>query len=144
MSISFDRKGLDNYVTDRDAELEGVWLQFPEGRKLLIRRAGGANKRYQRVAQTAIKPYRRALDRGTLDPEDSDRVMREVYSKTIVADWDGIKDGEGHDVECTPSNIVAFFNAFPEIFADVMDYATELSTFAEQEITEAQEILGES
>lgn len=142
--MKFDRKGLDNYITDPELETEGVWLKFPGDRKICIRRAGGANKRYLRLAQTAIKPFKRQIERGTMDPGETDRVMREVYAKSIVSDWEGIDDENGAPVPCTVENIVAFFNAFPEIFAEVLEYAGEMATFAEREIEEAQEVLGES
>ena len=141
--MKFETKGLDNYITDPELESEGVWLKFPEDRKLCVRRAGGANKKYLRTAQSAIKPFKRQLDRGTMDPEEINRLMREVYAKTIVADWSGINDETGTPVPCTPENVKAFFDAFPEIFADVMDSASDLATYAEREIEEAKEVLGE-
>lgn len=142
--MKFDRTGLDSYITDEELETGGVWLRFPEGRKICIRRAGGANKKYLRLAQTAIKPYKRQIERGTMDPDDTNRVMREVYAKTIVTEWEGINDAEGAAVPCTVENVVGFFDAFPEIFTEVLENATEMANFAEREIEEAQEALGES
>lgn len=144
--MRFDRSGLEGYITDREVESQvGVWLPpFPGGRRFKVLRAGGANKKFSRAFQQAIKPYRRQLDKGTLDPETSDQIMREVYARHIVVDWDGIKDDTGKTVPCTPENVEAFFAAFPELFSDVVAYASEMATFAEENLEEAKETLGEA
>ena len=142
--MQFDRTGLESYITDEANESEGVWLKFPGDRRIKILRAGGANKRYARIFQQAIKPYKRQLDRGSLDADVSDRIMREVYAKTIVVGWMGIHDADGNTVAFSQGNVIEFFTAFPEIFTDVIDCAGEMANFQEHEVAEAAEILGEA
>ena len=143
--MQFDKTGLENYITDQQVESQtGVWLPpFPGDRQIKILRAGGSNKRFSRAFQQAIKPHRRAMERGTLDSDTSDALMRDVYSKHIVVDWKNINDAEGNPVPCTPENVKAFFVAIPEIFSEVVAYASEIATFAEENLEEAKKTLGE-
>lgn len=142
--IRFDSTGLESYLSDEELEMTGVWLKFPGGRKICVRRAGGSNAKYSRMLQQAIKPYKRQMDRGTMDREVSDRIMRDVYCKTVVIDWEGIKDSEGVNVPFNYNNGVAYFEQFPELFNDVIAYAGELSSFQDNEVEEAKEVLGEA
>jgi hypothetical protein len=144
--MQFDKSGLEGYITDKEIESEvGVWLPpFPGGRQFKVLRAGGSNRKFSRAFQQAIKPYKRQLDKGNLDPDVSDALMREVYSRYIVKDWRGINDVDGNPVPCTPENVAEFFQAFPELFSDVVSYATEMATFSEENLEEAKETLGET
>lgn len=140
--IDFDTNGMEAYVSDTDLEKEGVWVEAG-GRRFKIRRAGGANTEYQRVAQTKLKPYKRQLDRGTLDPAKTTELMRELYVQTIITGWEDVT-AHGQPVEFNAANVRAFLVAFPEVLSELMDYAGEMATFQEREIEEAVETLGES
>ena len=143
--MKFDKTGLDGYITDRNIESEtGVWIKFPQGRKFCILRAGGANKKFSRALQKAVKPYRRQLEKNTLDPDVADKLFQSVYARHVVIDWDGINDEDGTPVPCTPENIEAFFEAFPEIFKELSDAAGDMATFSEETLKEAAEVLGET
>lgn len=143
--MKFDTNGLEAYMTDRALESEqGVWVKFPGGRAFRILRAGGSNQRFSRALQQAIKPYRRQMDKGTMDNELGDEIMRGLYARHIVKDWRGIKDEDGQAVECTPENIDAFLRAFPEVFNDLMTLASEMATFTAQMMQEAATELGEA
>lgn len=145
MTISFDTTGLETYVTDKDREAStGIWFKFPEGRRFLCLRAGGSNRKFLRAFQTAIKPYRRQMDRGTMDPDKSDEIMREVYARTVILDWDGIKDSAGQAVPFSTPNVVEFMSAFPELFNDLVTLCSDAAQFSEEALEEAKEILGEA
>lgn len=143
--ITFSKKGLESYITDQEVESQlGVWLPpFPGDRRFKILRAGGSNTAFARAFQTAIKPHRRAMDKGTLDPKVSEALMVEVYSKHILVDWAGINDENEVPVPFSTANAIAFFTAFPEVFSDIVSYATEVATFAQENLEEAKDVLGE-
>ena len=144
-AMQFDKTGLDDYLTDETLESEvGIWLKFPGGRRFRVLRAGGSNKKFLRALNSAIRPHKRAMDRGTMDMETSDEIMRTIYAKHVVVDWDGIKDAQGKKVPCTPENVAEFFKAFPNLFSDVTTLATDMAQFSEERIQEAKETLGEA
>lgn len=143
--MKFDTTGIEDYVTNQTIESEtGVWLKFPLGRRFLCLRAGGSNRRFTRAFQAAIKPHRRAMDKGTLDTEISDGLMRDVYLRTVILDWEGIKDVDGTVVSFNRENALALFAALPELFNDIVSLCSEMGTFQNQEIEEAKEVLGEA
>lgn len=141
----FDKTGLEAYITDETMEGEtGLWIAFPNGRRIRILRAGGSNKRFTRAFQTAIRPYERAMKRGTMDQEVSEGIMRELYARYVVVAWDGINDADGDEVPFTTNNVVGFFDAFPEIFNELVTLASNAATFSEEMIAEAREAMGEA
>jgi hypothetical protein len=145
--FDFDTKGLETYTTDPVRESQGVWVDFPAGRSMLVLRAGGSNKAFIRGFQAAIRPFRRQIEKGTMDVEKSDEMMREMYARYVVKDWSGITDKEGKPVPYSPEAAVAFFRAFPELFQDLMAIASDANTFngmLAPDVDEAKEIMGEA
>jgi hypothetical protein len=143
--MQFDTTGLEGYITDRDIEgKEGVWLKFPGDREFLVLRAGGSNSAFSRRFQQLIKPHRKQIDRGTLDPQVSDDLMRQAYCETVVKDWRGIKDPMGTPIPWSKEAGMAFFAAFPELFSEVVELASSYTTFQHAEVEEAKEVLGEA
>lgn len=142
---SFDLSGLDSYITDSDIEGDvGVWLKFPGDRRVRVLRAGGSNKRFSRSFSRVVKPYRRQLDRGTLDPEKSEELMLEVYLDAVIMDWEGFKDKKGRDIPFSRGSAREFFIAVPEMFSEIQSIASEAATFQEREAEEVANDLGES
>ena len=144
MSITFDKTGLEAYSQDFDAEQNGIWLSYPEGRQFLIARAGGANRHFKREISKAMRPYRKKIDQGRMNPEETDRILHDVYARTVLLNWKNIKNAEGQEVPYDPDSGVEFFKAFPEIFNELVDRATEAATFLEEDVQEAKEDLGKS
>lgn len=141
--MKFSTTGLESYLSNEDLEARtGVWLQFPGGIRIKVLRAGGSNVKYQRVGSAVLKPYSRQISRGTLDVEVTSGLMRDIYSKAVVVDWEGVKDVEGNDVPCTPENVRDFFEAVPELFDEVVEAATRIATFSQEQSDEAGEELG--
>ena len=126
--------GLSNqFKTDNTLEIKGVVLDYGTTR-IRISRAGGANKRFGLALTKATKPHRRTIQAGVMDPELSQFIMRDVYSRTIVIGWETKgKDGkfksgidptdmgepEGALVKVSPENVMRVFNHLPDLFSDV-------------------------
>jgi hypothetical protein len=138
----FDLTGLEAYKSDRDAEKEGIWFVYPNGIKFLMARAGGSNNRYKRMLSKALRPHRRVIDQGRMDPDLSDELLRRVYANTVLLDWEGIKDEKGKSIPYTPQAGEEFFAAIPELFSELIDRATEAQNFVDAEVEEAKEELG--
>lgn len=141
---TFDFSGLETYETDGQREsAEGIWLKFPGGRRIRILRAGGANKNFARTFSRVIKPYRRAMERGTLDPEKSDELMIQVYLESVVLDWEGFTDANGNDIPYSRTAARELFTALPELFNEVVTFASDAAMFQEQQADEAADVVGE-
>lgn len=141
--MEFSTKDFGAYDTDADLETgKGVWLKFPGKRRIRILRAGGANRAFGRRYAALTKPYRREMDQDMLDPDISERIMRQLYAEHVVVDWEGITDKDGATIPYSREAGIAFFTAFPEVLKDVIHYATEAATFINEDIEEAKDTLG--
>jgi hypothetical protein len=142
--FDFDDAGLESYTTDADREAEsGIWVKFPGDRAFRILRAGGSNKEFLRAFRLAIRPYKRQLDKDTMDPATSDKLTRELYARHIIKDWSGIKTKAGVEIPYSPEACVAFMTRYPEILNDLVTLASEMATFQDRVLEEAKTSLGE-
>ena len=60
----------EEFETDPNLETGGIWIDYGSFR-VQIARAGGANKKYLSYAETKTKPFRRAIQAGTMTEERS-------------------------------------------------------------------------
>ncbi len=105
----------DQLQTDPALETKGVEVDYGSFRVTLAR-AGGANKRYEKLLDARSKPHRRAMKTETMDNDVALGVMREVYADSIILHWEA-KNAKGNwevGIEAKPKkpgdpiNIVPF------------------------------------
>lgn len=132
----------DAFKTDAKKEAEGVFVEFGEFR-VLIRRAGGANKLYHKTMETLVAPHRRILQLGQMQEGTMKALLAEGYAKAIVVDWQyqaddglgtkewksGIELVDGTIGEVTPDNVKAVFLALPVIFDAIKEAAEAIAGF---------------
>lgn len=130
------------FATDPKKEAEGVFVEFGEFR-VLIRRAGGANKLYQKTMETLVAPHRRILQLGQLQEGTMKAILAEGYAKAIVVDWQyqaddglgskdwksGIELPDGTMGEVNVENVKAVLLAFPVIFDALKETAEAIAGF---------------
>lgn len=129
---------------ERNEELEaqkGVDLLFPENIRITILRAGGSNKKYDKVLGRLIKPYKRQMKTDTMDKTVSEKLMRELYTESVIIGWSGVKS-KGKKVEFTKENVMNLITSFPEVFDEIREQADNLANFRTEEIKEEAENLG--
>jgi len=139
-----------HFKTDESLEKAGIEIDY-DSVKVRIARAGGANRRYAKRLEALMKPYRRAIDNGTIPDEVSQKIVRTVFAETVVLDWETkIKDAEPgkdpvykkgispEDAGLEPSdtllpvnvdNVCKVFSNLPDFFGDLRDQATSSSLF---------------
>jgi hypothetical protein len=117
-----------HYETDKDCEVNGVWIDFGDF-KFRLARAGGSNKRYATVLAAAAKPHTRAIENKTISPEKSQEILRDVFAKTVVIGWEDVKDREGNELTFSYENCVALFTELPDLFADIQEEAAKLANY---------------
>lgn len=133
------------FKTDTEMETKGIALEYGDFR-IMIARAGGANKKFSRVLEQRTKPYRRAMKTETMDNDLAVELLYEVYAEAIVLDWltkvdgefkKGIENPDGPKLlPPTVENIVATFRGLPDLFLDVQEQAQKVALFR-QDILEA-------
>lgn len=83
----------DQLQTDPSLEKKGVEINYGSFRVTLAR-AGGANKKYEKLLDIRSKPHRRAMKTETMDNDVALEIMREVYADAIILHWE-TKNAEG-------------------------------------------------
>lgn len=142
------------FATDSDFEKKGIWVEFAAFR-VLIARAGGANKKYERVLEAKTKPYKRAILNETMDPGKSLQIYREIYAESIVLKWEvkipdakdpdnedkftwkaGIENPEpgGPILPFNKDNVMLSFNNLPDLFLDLKVQAEKMALFRKQDL----------
>ncbi|MBX3537680.1 MAG: hypothetical protein KF735_08585 [Chelatococcus sp.] len=119
---------------DMDANLEagdGIKVQYSDELSFTIRRAGGANRAYGQLLSAKLRPLQRRIDMGMLPDEVANKVLAEVYAKTIVQGWTGIKS-RGEDLPFSIENAIALFTSQPEVFRTIQAEATSAANFRKQ------------
>lgn len=137
------------FATDGDLEKTGVWFDYGDFR-VLAGFSGGSNKKYTAYAEKMFKPLRRAIDTGSLGNERSLSVLIEVFSHTIIFNWEtkqkdesgiehwvqGIENKEGDLIEFTKENVIITFTALPNLFADIQSQCAMISNYRNRDLEE--------
>ncbi len=137
----------DTFETSADLERDGVWIDYGDFR-VKIAHAGGSNKKYLNLAEAKLKPLRRAIEAGSIDRARSDKIMMEIYAKTIILGWqsqgkdddgkdtwlDGIEGRDGELMEINEANITATFIALPKLFQDLQEMSSGIANFRTAEL----------
>ena len=132
----------DAFRTDPKLETKGVWVDYGQGFRLLLARAGGANARYTKLFEKKAKPIRRALVNGQVSKEQGDDLLREIFSETVILSWEvktadgkwkkGVEDPDtGETLKAEPS-VYCRVLGHPELsdlFGAIQEDATGLQLF---------------
>ena len=129
------------FATDVSLETKGITIDYGTDR-ILIARAGGANKKYERMMESKTKHLRRALMVGAISNEQATAISQEVYAETVVLGWetntgtvakpkwekgidpkDAGKTGIKTLLPVTAANIKAVFTNLPDLFLDLQQQA---------------------
>lgn len=134
------------FETDLELEAKGVWLDYGDFR-ILTASAGQGNKAYVNYAEKKLKPVRRAMESGALSNERSMAIMADIYSKTIVLNWEtkvkgkkgmqvGIEDATGKLLPFNQENVRITLTNLPRLFTDIQEQAASLSAYRKDEVDE--------
>ena len=109
------------FKTDEQLEKNGVEVDYGDF-KITLARAGGANKKFAKLLEAKTKPFKRAIQTETIDPERALDILREVYSEAVILKWEtkvdgkwkaGIESPDGELLPSKPENIYNTIKALP-------------------------------
>ncbi|MEE8551507.1 MAG: hypothetical protein V3T08_09680 [Gemmatimonadota bacterium] len=123
------------FATDHDLEQNGFSLEYGDA-KFIIARAGGANKKFQSCIERKLRPYRSAINSGTMDTKTAEKLLAESYAEAIILAWDGVTDEDGDELEFTKENVVKVLLDLPDLFADIQEQSQKVANYIS---TEAEE-----
>lgn len=119
----------DKFSTDADAEKDGIWLDYGDGERIKIRRAGGKNLAYKRAIERLSRDKKFQLQTDSLSDDESRELMIEVYAKSVILDWKGIKGEDGKDMPFNVENAKKLLTDLPDLFVSIMEQAKNIEWF---------------
>ena len=136
------------YETDPAIEQEGIWADYGDFRVLLAR-AGGANKKFMQYTEKRTKPFRRAIQQGVMTEARSRNLLIDIYAETVILNWE-IADGEddkgdiiwkqgihakdGSVLEFNKSNVVLTLKNLPVLLEDLQTTATTATLYHREDM----------
>ena len=121
------------FATNPKKEVEGVWVQGPDGAEFLIARMG--NESFKKLSQELAKPHRRLIQLGKLDDKVVQEITAEVMARTILLGWKGVKEG-GKAIEYSPETAKRWLLAYKD-FAEFISGTAATQSLYQDELDEA-------
>lgn len=114
---------------------EGTWTKY-RGVSLKIARAG--NDDFNRVFNALCKPYKRSIDKDTLDKDTMKEILCESLAKGILLDWkDLVINGE--DIEYSTKNAQSLLNNDVDCRDFVQEFSRDIDNYIKEEVEEVRE-----
>lgn len=125
------------FTTDKDLEKKGFALEYGNA-TIIVARAGGANKKFQSIIERKMRPYRTAINSGTMDEDVAEKLLAEAYADSVILAWDGVTEPEPDctPIEFTKENVVRVLLALPDLFRDIQEQSTKVSNFLRDGVLE--------
>ena len=144
----------DTYKTSKDLETRGISFTPDSSTIITLARAGGQNKKFQKVIDRLSKPFRHQIRKGTLDAELDRKITAEAFAEAVVLNWETIvgetahvgimadpSNPSGYDSEpnehglvpVTKHNIMRTFKLLPDLLNDCMEQSQLVSNFQQTE-----------
>ena len=122
---------------DKHLEDEGVWVPF-KGSQFLLASTG--NFRFQKMWARLQLPYRKKIDRGTLDPETALDILAKSLAKTVLLDWKDVTGGDNESIPYTIENGELALKNNSDLREFIQDYSSDIENYREDD----KEELGKS
>ncbi len=115
-----------NYLTDKNAEINGIEQDFGDGLFITIARIG--NPEYKKYFQQLTKPYQKAIRRGNLSEELADKLLIDALSHKIVLGWRGAVRKK-QEIPYSVENCIEMLTTYPDLKDQIQEIANDMQTF---------------
>jgi len=126
---------LSNFKTDKSKEEEGVWVPYENGFEILIARMG--NRRFKEFMMKKGKKHMRQLERGTIDLDTADELMREAILETILLDWRNLLDDNDQQIPYSKEEARKAL-AIDDFYKEIFELAQQRELYAIEDEKAAQ------
>ncbi len=137
-----------HFGTNKKKEDSGVWIDFGHY-GFQVRRLGPSNKRFAKMLEAEMRPYKSIIKRNKLEDSIADGINHKVFATTVLTSWrraeldaDGNRTGwkkgamlskTGEDIPFTVDNAIDLFVQLPDLFTELFELAKDSSTFRSEE-----------
>lgn len=128
------------FETEESLEKKGVTIEYGEAGSFQVARAGGANEKYSKSAESVMRPFRRLIEQELLPDKKAKVLLYTIYAESVVLAWEGVrakptvKGQPGELIPFTVENCVQLFTNLPELFADIQSFASSGKNFKSDDV----------
>ena len=112
----------------------GIWADF-SGSGMLIANTG--NLEYQRELSRLQQPYRKKIERGTLDPKTTKHILCKAIADAVLVDWKDVIDGKGKEVKFSKEVAYKALTDNEDLRDFVIDFATNYENYKYETVEDA-------
>ena len=117
-----------------NTETEGSRFIY-RGNELIVARSGNTN--FKRVFRELLKPFQEEFDSGRMSEEQSNDIMIECVSRTILVGWKEITDVSGEKFAYSQDNAKSLLTDDRDVYDAVMAFSENIDNY----LIEAEESL---
>lgn len=129
----------ETFRTNKKAEREGVWRNFPANKDgtipgFKLARMSSNNPEYVKRVEAINRQFKTEITLDILTEEQAKGPWLDAFVDTILIEWRNIQTPEGVVIEYTHDNAKKLMEDLPDLFTLLREDATKLSTFRDAEI----------
>ncbi len=122
------------FKTNPDREVKGILLEYGQNEDgttigILVARAGGANKRFEKRMEGETKPVRRQIQNETIESAAVLKILHKVWAETVVLGWENVQEEDGTPIPFTVASCVDLFERLPDLFLDIREQSQRMALF---------------
>lgn len=114
-------------------QTEGTWTKFGDSK---FKVASSSSTKFQRALNRLQAPYRKKIDKGTLDPKISKDLLCEAMADALIVDWKDVVSAEG-PVEYSPEVAKRALMNNDDLREFLLEYSQDIQNFRDEEVAEA-------
>jgi hypothetical protein len=115
-------------------QAEGVWTKFG-GSKFKV--ASTTSTKFQRALNRLQAPYRKKIEKGTLDPKISKEILCQAMADALLVDWEDVEDANKQPVPFSPELAFKALMNNDDLKDFLSDFGQDLENFRAEEIVSA-------
>lgn len=133
-------KNIPELTTDTELEKEGIRVEISvtleDGSKLegwvQVRRAGGNNLHFDRVATALRKPFKYQLDNNLMAPARVRELNRDIIADACIVDFGGFPGPDGTEPAYSQANARALCVEYSMVYEAIAVTANDASKYRQE------------
>lgn len=123
----------DVFETDENLEAKGIRVRIADS-VFIVARAGGSNERFRKVAEAKTRPIRRRIETNTIEVDEMNRIMAEIFAESVLLGWEDVYDKQGNPMTFSRDNAVRLLLDLPDLFQVLQEESKTLANFKALEL----------
>lgn len=97
-----------------------------------VARSGGANVNYTKAMERLARPFKKAIQHGSLSNEQAKQMDRTAFLETCLLGWENVTGPDGAPLEFNRANAEMLFSSLPDLYDDLREQANNSSLYREE------------